>query len=76
MENPKNIRRLLNERVNCPACNYRESNEIINLEWDHEILIKLFKLRNYPINFIKEGSYLLLECNKCSGPSIKKCTCS
>jgi|APSaa5957512535_1039671.scaffolds.fasta_scaffold53735_2 2-polyprenyl-3-methyl-5-hydroxy-6-metoxy-1,4-benzoquinol methylase len=66
MENTKNIQKLLNERVNCPACNYKDSNEIIKLEWDHEILTKLFKNRNYPLNFIKEGSYLLLECIKCS----------
>ena len=42
---------LLNERTSCPACNYNESKELINLEWDHEIIKNLFKHRNYPIDY-------------------------
>ena len=58
--------KLLNTRTSCPACNYNDSKELLNLEWDHKILKSLFIARNYPLDFIKEGSYLLLECIKCS----------
>jgi len=66
MKNTKKDQKLFNERITCPACNFNDSIEILKLEWDHEILINLFKARNYPLNFIKEGSYILLECINCS----------
>ena len=63
MANQKN---LFNKRLNCPACEHNESTEIINLEWNDKVLTDLFRYRNYPIDFINEESYVILECLNCS----------
>ena len=57
---------LLTERKFCPACNCNDHSEIINLNWNDPILVELFKYRNFPLNFVEEGSYKLLECKECS----------
>ena len=58
--------KLFNERKHCPVCNHRHCKDIIRLEWNSQVLVDFFNYRNYPIDFIKEGAYVLLECKKCS----------
>jgi 2-polyprenyl-3-methyl-5-hydroxy-6-metoxy-1,4-benzoquinol methylase len=53
------------DRTCCPACNCKKTEELIKLEWDHNIIVNLFKKRNFPTNYFKEGAYILLECQRC-----------
>jgi len=54
-----------NERSKCPCCNSDHVSELLRLEWGNKILLDLFKYRKFPTDFIKEASYILMECNRC-----------
>ena len=57
---------LFHKRDYCPACNHKHYKEIVRLDWNDPIMVDLFNYRGYPIDFIKEGAYVILECNNCS----------
>jgi 2-polyprenyl-3-methyl-5-hydroxy-6-metoxy-1,4-benzoquinol methylase len=57
--------KVFNERTICPACNYKSSQQLIRLEWDDEDIVKLFKYRGYPLDFLQEGAYVIMECDRC-----------
>lgn len=57
--------KVFNKRTICPACNYQNSQQLIRLEWDDEIIVNLFKSRGYPLGFLKEGAYVIMECDSC-----------
>jgi 2-polyprenyl-3-methyl-5-hydroxy-6-metoxy-1,4-benzoquinol methylase len=56
---------MFNERIICPACSYSVSKQLLQLEWNDEIILKLFKYREYPLDFSLDGAYILMECNRC-----------
>ena len=57
--------KLLNDRANCPSCNFNNCKQLLKLNWDNKILFSFFEYRNYPKNYIKEAAYVLMECDRC-----------